>query len=542
MNSVDNLYEILRNLGLSEEYIEFIKLNIQDNNTAQVIIDEINKNKISDSAEFLKFIGRNFRLIPDLSRTAVNNTLILSKNIVESIISQNSQMESSQQNSADNENIVSVKACVSSEPVENDGDSEAVSEAEEPAEEQIVLTNSDVTQHTASLWKYQPLDENEPENHSEYISDKKKLSDAVIIGASVRGKKHKHDGSNRDDWFETDCIDDIAVIAVSDGAGSKKFSRIGAEVSCKASVEYIKKAIEKMKSDGSYQLNYDGISAEIGSDNFMKGCGVFAGIIQEAVISAYDAVKAAYEERRGKYQYLELLKRDMNFKDFSATLLLVLIIPVVCDGKNQHLIMSCQIGDGMIAMVNNRLSCKDAVKLLGEADGGAFAGETDFLTSETMHKKENLMGRTRIARSEISDVIIVTDGVADDYYPNAAQTSRLYTDLAMNGIVTFPEKHEGSIFSDIESRLPEPVSYPWVNDNSIEVPLNYSKTTAEACNIEVSALWGENQIATKMFSKLDSADKPVEERLKTWLDNYVERGSFDDRTLVIYSVGGNEKK
>jgi hypothetical protein len=28
-------------------------------------------------------------------------------------------------------------------------------------------------------------------------------------------------------------------------------------------------------------------------------------------------------------------------------------------------------------------------------------------------------------------------------------------------------------------------------------------------------------------------------RLKDWLDNYVIRGSFDDRTLVILQRGGN---
>ena len=39
-------------------------------------------------------------------------------------------------------------------------------------------------------------------------------------------------------------------------------------------------------------------------------------------------------------------------------------------------------------------------------------------------------------------------------------------------------------------------------------------------------------------AKLEEDEKLSDpgERLKVWLDNYVERGSFDDRTLVVVTI------
>ena len=104
------------------------------------------------------------------------------------------------------------------------------------AESKKGLTNKEVTDHTASLWKYLPIPTDEPEPAPEYLQCDTTLPGGRVIAARVRGKKHKHEGTNCDDWFEIANVDDVTFIAVSDGAGSKKFSRIGARESCKASV------------------------------------------------------------------------------------------------------------------------------------------------------------------------------------------------------------------------------------------------------------------------------------------------------------------
>ena len=94
------------------------------------------------------------------------------------------------------------------------------------------LSNSserDLMQYTSSLWKYKSIPSEIPESEKEYINESHTIGNFQVIAARVRGKKHKQDGSNCDDWFETENIDGIFVSAVSDGAGSKKFSGIGAK-------------------------------------------------------------------------------------------------------------------------------------------------------------------------------------------------------------------------------------------------------------------------------------------------------------------------
>ena len=75
------------------------------------------------------------------------------------------------------------------------------------------LSDRDVTAHTAAMWKYNPIPEI-PEPYPESISRFASSGEFSVTAASVRGKKHKHDGSNRDDSFAFEIIDGMAVAAV----------------------------------------------------------------------------------------------------------------------------------------------------------------------------------------------------------------------------------------------------------------------------------------------------------------------------------------
>ena len=88
----------------------------------------------------------------------------------------------------------------------------------------------------AALWKYLPVPD-EPDRHEESASCSGRSPEGMsIVGAQVRGVKHKHEGLNCDDWFEFKSVGPWTMIAVSDGAGSARFSRVGAEQACKAAV------------------------------------------------------------------------------------------------------------------------------------------------------------------------------------------------------------------------------------------------------------------------------------------------------------------
>ena len=408
------------------------------------------------------------------------------------------------------------------------------------AESKKGLTNKEVTDHTASLWKYLPIPTDEPEPAPEYLQCDTTLPGGRVIAARVRGKKHKHEGTNCDDWFEIANVDDVTFIAVSDGAGSKKFSRIGARESCKASVGYLVSAYGKMLSD--IPTLREALKQELSSNECMEACGRIAGLVQKSVIQAWEAVEAAFYSRATDPAYSKVLKRKLDLKDLSGTLLVAAIIPLNRETK-EHLIVTCQVGDGMIVSINSKGTFQSSVKLLGVPDSGDFSGETEFLTAPQMKTMEALQKRTKLSRGVTDTVMLMSDGVADDYFPNETQMRRLFFDLLVNGIIEMEDKpadlskltpKEMSIFK----RIPDPILYPWVNDKSVTVPIQYTNRICDTVGVSLEELWEDRSILGLASLELKEAipASDMGERLRVWLDNYYERGSFDDRTLVVMQL------
>lgn len=408
------------------------------------------------------------------------------------------------------------------------------------AESKKGLTNKEVTDHTASLWKRLPIPTDEPEPAPEYLQCDTTLPGGRVIAARVRGKKHKHEGTNCDDWFEIANVDDVTFIAVSDGAGSKKFSRIGARESCKASVGYLVSAYGKMLSD--IPTLREALKQELSSNECMEACGRIAGLVQKSVIQAWEAVEAAFYSRATDPAYSKVLKRKLDLKDLSGTLLVAAIIPLNRETKD-HLIVTCQVGDGMIVSINSKGTFQSSVKLLGVPDSGDFSGETEFLTAPQMKTMESLQKRTKLSRGVTDTVMLMSDGVADDYFPNETQMRRLFFDLLVNGIIEMEDKpadlskltpKEMSIFK----RIPDPILYPWVNDKSVTVPIQYTNRICDTVGVSLEELWEDRSILGLASLELKEAipASDMGERLRVWLDNYYERGSFDDRTLVVMQL------
>lgn len=408
------------------------------------------------------------------------------------------------------------------------------------AESKKGLTNKEVTDHTASLWKYLPIPTDEPEPAPEYLQCDTILPGGRVIAARVRGKKHKHEGTNCDDWFEIANVDDVTFIAVSDGAGSKKFSRIGARESCKASVGYLVSAYGKMLSD--IPTLREALKQKLSSNECMEACGRIAGLVQKSVIQAWEAVEAAFYSRATDPAYSKVLKRKLDLKDLSGTLLVAAIIPLNRETK-EHLIVTCQVGDGMIVSINSKGTFQSSVKLLGVPDSGDFSGETEFLTAPQMKMMEALQKRTKLSRGVTDTVMLMSDGVADDYFPNETQMRRLFFDLLVNGVIEMEDKpaelskltpKEMSIFK----RIPDPILYPWVNDKSVTVPIQYTNRICDTMGVSLEELWEDRSILGLASLELKEAipASDMGERLRVWLDNYYERGSFDDRTLVVMQL------
>lgn len=390
------------------------------------------------------------------------------------------------------------------------------------------LSDSDVTAHTAALWKYAPIPES-PEPYPEYRFSSKNENGTTITAARVRGKKHKHEGTNCDDWYEYDMIGNWTVCVVSDGAGSKKYSRIGARISSEAACAYIKEqlcALDHSQTENSLAMPFD--NAE-----FTAVCSKLAEIMRSGFDAAYSAVEGAFLVRAEDEKFSEELGRKCEIKDFYATLLAAAVIPL---GSGETFVISVTVGDGMVAALNADGDFSSALKLLGNTDNGGFSGETEFL--DETKTAEKLYSNTKIMRGKVSSVMMMTDGVSDDYYPNSPELLRLYLDLMLNGIIDFPTE----TYEVETGEAPSPESYPWVNDSSVEVPIAYSRNVLEKNELTLETLWNKrygglmHSSSLEAFgNKLADENNDRSERLKVWLDNYSQRGSFDDRTLVLIS-------
>lgn len=397
-------------------------------------------------------------------------------------------------------------------------------------DEEPRLTDREVMEHTASIWQYNPIKDNGIEMHTEYHAKHTETDLGEIIAARARGKKHKHDGSNCDDWFETAVTDGCFIAVAADGAGSKNLSRIGARICCEGAVEYLKHRLAKLFRDEPDLKS--ALSADMSEPCFMDACGKIAPMVQNAAREAFDSVinhlKAIYNDST----YNEALGRKPTLGDFSSTYLAAIVIPLEIDGERQCFTVTAQIGDGCICAINTRADADSCLKLLGEADSGAFSGETDFLSEKTVDGNV-IAGKTRISRGKSDIIMLMTDGVADDYFPAAPMAKRLYLDLCLNGIL--PMEGDASV-----AEQPEPIRFRSVTMSQRSVELQYAKQLINDKDGDnaIDMLW-EKRASLKCHSLeaygISLGEMP-QERLLTWLDNYNERGSFDDRTLVIINL------
>lgn len=392
------------------------------------------------------------------------------------------------------------------------------------------MSDRDVMRHTASLWRYRTVAENGTELHTEYHCKRTRTGVGEIIGARVRGKKHKHEGTNCDDWFETAVAEGCLIAVVADGAGSKQLSRIGARVSCEAAVEYLRNEIPEMFSrDRGLRAK---LAGDMSGEEFLGACGEFAALIRKSAVAAFDAVIQKLGSLYSDGNYVRALGRNPTLADMGSTFLAAVAVPVEVNGERQRFVVTLQIGDGCICAIDTRAEHSRCLRLMGEADSGAYSGETEFLSERTV-SEDAAARKTRISRGRSDILMLMSDGVADDYFPAQPMMKRLLLDLRLNGILPMPGDTSGR-------REPAPMEFPAVTPEQQPVAVQYSKQLLKDGDDAVNELWDSRDTLAPW--SLEAWGKSLggtpELRLQNWLDNYSERGSFDDRTLVVMEFDG----
>jgi hypothetical protein len=208
----------------------------------------------------------------------------------------------------------------------------------------------------------------------------------AVAAASRRGKIHAHEGSHRDDAFAVGFQEGWSIIVAADGAGSYKLSRVGAKLSCQVVVDNLKILLRDFKLK-----EIEGAALPEEAD-LIKIKLFLTDSIQKAI----KAVKA------------EAAKRKVEFEFFSTTVLTAL----THKWMDKCLVASIQVGDGAIVVWHGG----DKVAILGQADSGDYAGETKFITSKGIEDElEHKVFFT--IKSDVDAVAVMTDGVADDFFP-----------------------------------------------------------------------------------------------------------------------------
>jgi serine/threonine protein phosphatase PrpC len=375
---------------------------------------------------------------------------------------------------------------------------------------------SEITDLTLGMWRFLPVPES-PEPFPEYLTKSEDSGSFRVLGASVRGKKHKYDGSNGDDRFEITSADKICIAAVADGAGSRRLSRIGAKASVEAVCEALKISFETILKDTP--AFYEILSGDMQSEQFTALTQKIAAVMRSAASTAFNAVVTAFEERKDREEF-----GSPTLSDFASTLLMAAAIPAD-DGET--LVISLTIGDGAVVVFTE--DEKSPLTVISVGDKGEFAGETEFLISENVRTDASLKNRTRLTRRKITAAALMTDGVSEDYFPYTPELLRLITDLKLNRVLPLNEAGVGETAGKI---IPPPVITPWLNDPDVKFTIAYSKNIIKENNISAAELYFDNALinAAAIPEPLDS--NPAE-ALAIWLDNYTERGSFDDKTLLL---------
>jgi len=186
------------------------------------------------------------------------------------------------------------------------------------------------------------------------------------------------------------------------------------------------------------------------------------------------------------------------------------------------------------------------LELLAIPDTGDFSGETEFLTSRKIDAT-NISMRTFGTFMPLRALMLMTDGVADDYFPNDPQMKRLYADLVLNQIINIQYPGDEAVKSKLESTNLKSVDDVANADFCVEVEriteanprptvkLRSAEKFAELLGIDVNELAAQPELlcAGSRAENLLGGDDTPEKRLEVWLDSYQVRGSFDDRTLAV---------
>ncbi|GHV23228.1 hypothetical protein AGMMS49959_15650 [Planctomycetales bacterium] len=237
-----------------------------------------------------------------------------------------------------------------------------------------------------------------------------------IVAASVRGRSHAHIAKPRDDYFQFSVNSETGwnFVAVADGAGSAKYSRQGARLACETVLQSLDRNLsaeftEKYRRDGQEWRDEwvkNGGDLPAAAEQAFIEKTQWDAVFHRAVYDAHEAIRAEATSRAGA-----------KINDYHTTLLCAALR--YFPEWSAWFIASYWVGDGGAAIL--RWNGTDRVSVLGEPDGGEFAGQTRFLTMKDEIAAEPIRRRLRFSFCDsFAALLLVTDGITDPFFPSEA--------------------------------------------------------------------------------------------------------------------------
>jgi serine/threonine protein phosphatase PrpC len=287
-----------------------------------------------------------------------------------------------------------------------------------------------------SLWNNLPT----PKDIEYYKPDEDKLFvkiDAIngeprkdMVAASQRGRSHAHEAKARDDDFQLyyDNDNEWYILAVADGAGSAKSSRKGSAIATQVAVDVCKTQINQHNEEFCKLIK--GFSEDKSDENRKKFGDYLYTIVGSSIFKAYKAIED------------EAKIKGNPIKDYSTTL----IFSICKKFSFGWFVGAYWVGDGGIGIYNKETQF---LKVLGETDGGEFAGQTRFLTMAGMTEPTELYRRLRFdIVDDFTALILMSDGITDPKFETDANLlsiekwNELWQDLSNE--VDFSDDNEAS--------------------------------------------------------------------------------------------------
>lgn len=241
-----------------------------------------------------------------------------------------------------------------------------------------------------------------------------------MVAASQRGRSHAQEGKPRDDDFSLKYIKESEwyVMAVADGAGSAAASRKGAQIACQTVANVCEQKITSHLKE--FEQHIKNFHSDNSSDNRKKVGDNLYHIVGNAVFTAFKNIDA------------EARAANKPLKDFSTTL----IVSICKKFKFGWFVGAFWVGDGGIGIYNHETGF---LKVLGETDGGEYAGQTRFLTMPEITQPAELYRRLRFDIVEdFTALILMSDGVTDPKFETDANLlkidkwNNLWTDITQS--------------------------------------------------------------------------------------------------------------